>query len=324
MKSSKVENPVIIGDKDPSLFRGMHGLKDEYDLIVVGSGLSGAVIAERARSELGLTSLVIDKREHIGGNCYDYIDQHGIRVSLYGVHIFHTKYPRVEKYVKKFSDWIPYHHRVVGRVKDQNDTEKIVPIPPNIDTVNILFDANIDTEEDMVRWLDDRRPKSDKLPQNGEEMSISRVGTDLYEKIFKPYTRKQWDKWPSELDASVLARLPYRTNKDDKYFDDYFQALPADGYTAIFEKMLLNNDDITVRLNVDYFQVKEDLPKHKLLVFTGPIDAYFASQGLAKLEYRSIFFETEYLEPKGGFFQPACVTSLPGTIIYRVMILRYL
>jgi len=333
----------MIKSKDPSLFRGLFGLKEEYDLVIVGAGLSGAVIAERARSELGLTSLVIDKRDHIGGNCYDYIDQHGIRVSLYGVHIFHTKFPRVENYVKQFSDWIPYHHRVVGRVRDQNDTEKIVPIPPNIDTVNILFDAKIETEEEMVRWLDDRRPKSDKPPQNGEEMSISRVGTDLYEKIFKPYTRKQWDKWPADLDASVLARLPYRTNRDDKYFDDYFQALPADGYTAIFEKMLLNNDDITVRLSVDYFKVMEELPKHKLLVFTGPIDAYFASQGLAKLEYRSIYFETEYLEPKDGYFQPAWVVNhpsgeydwtriseykhapnqpegvdkLPGTIIYR-------
>jgi len=342
---SSLKQPTlsVIGARDPTLYRGMHGLNDEYDLIVVGSGLSGAVIAERASSQLGLTSLVIDKRDHIGGNCYDYIDQHGIRVSLYGVHIFHTKYLRVEQYVKKFSEWTPYHHRVVGRVKDQNDTEKIVPIPPNIDTVNMLFNAGIETEKDMINWLDERRPKTEKPPQNGEEMSISRVGTDLYEKIFKPYTRKQWDKWPSELDASVLARLPYRTNKDDKYFDDYFQALPADGYTAMFEKMLLNNDDITVRLNVDYFQVKEELPKHKLLVFTGPIDAYFASQGLDKLEYRSIFFETEYLEPKGGFFQPAWVvnhpgsefgftriseykhapnqpagvTSLPGTIIYR-------
>lgn len=337
-------NSSVIGARDPSLYRGMHGLRDEYDLIVVGAGLSGAVIAERARSQLGLTSLVIDKRDHIGGNCYDYIDQHGIRVSLYGVHIFHTKYPRVEEYVKQFSDWIPYHHRVVGRVRDANDTEKIVPIPPNIDTVNMLFDAGVETEQDMINWLDERRPKTDVPPQDGEEMSISRVGKDLYEKIFKPYTRKQWDKWPKELDASVLARLPYRTNRDDKYFDDYFQALPADGYTAMFEKMLLNTDeDITVRLGVDYFQVKDDLPRHKLLVFTGPIDAYFASQGLAKLEYRSIYFETEYFEPRGGYFQPAWVvnhpgsefeftriseykhapnqpqgvTSLPGTIIYR-------
>ena len=177
----------------------------------------------------------------------------------------------------------------------------------------MLFNAGLDTEEDMIKWLDERRPKSDLPPQNGEEMSISRVGTDLYEKIFKPYTKKQWDKWPKDLDASVLARLPYRTNRDDKYFDDYFQALPADGYTAMFEKMLLNNKDITVRLGVDYFQVKDKLPKHKLLVFTGPIDAYFASQGLAKLEYRSIYFETEYLEPKGGFFQPAWVVNHPGS-----------
>ena len=131
----------------------------------------------------------------------------------------------------------------------------------------------------MKAWLDKRRPPPGHTPKNGEEMSISRVGKDLYDKIFKPYTKKQWDKWPAELDASVLARLPVRSNRDDKYFDDKFQALPAEGYTAIFEKMLLNNDDITVRLSVDYFKVKSQLPKHKLLVFTGPIDAYFASQG---------------------------------------------
>jgi len=303
---------LVIGATDHSLYREMHGLSDSYDLVIVGAGLSGAVIAERASSQLGLTSLVIDKRSHIGGNCYDFIDEHGIRISLYGVHIFHTKYPRVEEYVKKFSSWVPYKHRVVGKVKDVNETDKIVPIPPNIDTVNALFGTDINSEEEMVAWLDERRPKLDQPPQNGEEMSISRVGTDLYERIFKQYTKKQWDKWPSELDASVLARLPYRTNRDDRYFNDNFQALPADGYTAMFEKMLLNNKDIKVRLNVDYFQVKDKLPKHKLLVFTGPIDAYFASQGLAKLEYRSIFWDKEYLEPEGGFYQPAWVVNYPS------------
>ena len=165
----------------------------------------------------------------------------------------------------------------------------------------------------MKAWLDQRRPPPGETPQNGEEMSISRVGRDLYEKIFKPYTKKQWDKWPADLDASVLARLPVRSNRDDKYFDDKFQALPSNGYTAMFEKMLLNNKDITVRLSVDYFQVKSRLPKHKLLVFTGPIDAYFASQGLAKLEYRSIYFQTEYLEPPSGFFQPAWVVNHPAS-----------
>merc|ERR1712179_720044 len=239
----------VMRSSDPSLYRGMHGLSAEYDLVIVGAGLS---------------SLVIDKREHIGGNCYDFIDEHGIRISLYGVHIFHTKYPRVEEYVKKFSAWVPYKHRVVGRVKDVNETDRVVPIPPNIDTVNALFGTDINTEDEMVAWLDERRPKLDHPPQNGEEMSISRVGTDLYERIFKQYTKKQWDKWPKELDASVLARLPYRTNREDTYFNDQFQALPADGYTTMFEKMLLNNKDITVRLNVDYFQVKDKLPKHKL------------------------------------------------------------
>ena len=254
-----------------ALYRGLHGLEPEYDLVVVGAGLSGAVIAERASTTLGLSSLVIDKRNHIGGNCYDYIDQHGIRISQYGVHIFHTKYPRVERYVKKFSSWVPYYHRVLGNVRDINDTARTVPIPPNIDTVNALFGTEIQTEAEMLAWLDARRPKLDHPPKDGEEMSISRVGTDLYNKIFKQYTKKQWDKWPSELDASVLARLPYRTNRDDRYFNDEFQALPADGYTAMFEAMLLNNPDITVRLGVDYFEELGRLPRHKLLVFTGPI-----------------------------------------------------
>jgi len=303
---------LVIGASDTSLHRGMNGLRAEYDLVIVGAGLSGAVIAERASSQLGLTSLIIDKRHHIGGNCYDFIDEHGIRISLYGVHIFHTKYPRVQEYVKKFSKWVAYKHKVLGQVKDVNETDKIVPIPPNIDTVNTLFGTDINTEEEMIAWLDERRPKLEQPPRNGEEMSISRVGTDLYERIFKQYTKKQWDKWPSELDASVLARLPYRTNRDARYFNDDFQALPADGYTKMFENMLLNNNDITVRLSVDYFQEKDNLPKHKLLVFTGPIDAYFASQGLAKLEYRSIFWDKEYLEPKGGYYQPAWVVNYPG------------
>merc|ERR550519_2868873 len=208
---------------DPSLYRGMHGFRAEYDLVIVGAGLSGAVIAERASSQLGLSSLVIEKRDHIGGNCYDFIDTHGIRVSLYGVHIFHTKYPRVEEYVKKFSDFVDYQHRVLGEVKDVNNTARTVPIPPNIDTVNTLFGTDLHSEQDMIDWLDQRRPKLDRDPADGEEMSISRVGKDLYEKIFKPYTKKQWDKWPAELDASVLARLPVRSNRDDKYFDDKFQ-----------------------------------------------------------------------------------------------------
>ena len=163
-----LSDKLVIGSTDTSLYRGMNGLRDEYDLVIVGAGLSGAVIAERASSQLGLTSLVIDKRDHIGGNCYDFIDEHGIRISLYGAHIFHTKYPRVETYVKKFSEWVAYKHKVLGQVKDVNGIDKIVPIPPNIDTVNALFGTDINTEEEMIKWLDERRPKLDQPPQNGE------------------------------------------------------------------------------------------------------------------------------------------------------------
>ena len=147
--------------------------------------------------------------------------------------------------------------------------------------------------------------------QNGEESAIRRAGQELYEAVFKYYTYKQWDKWPAQLDASVLARIPVRTNTDDRYFSDTMQALPARGYTRIFENMILGNDKIDVRLNFDYFEMKEKLPKHELLVFTGPIDAYYASLGMPKLEYRSLTFEKEYHEPEGGFYQEALQVRYP-------------
>jgi len=306
-------------------FRGMNGLHKEYDIVVVGAGLSGAVVAERASKLLGLRVLVLDKRDHIGGNCYDYIDKYGIRTSLYGVHIFHTKYDRVKDYVQQFSEWIPYEHRVVAKTKDMNGNTKYVPMPPNFDTVNMLFNENITSKEEMIAWLDERRPNKGKdyVPQNGEEMALSRVGKELYELLFKHYTKKQWDKYPIELDPLVLSRLPYRENNDDRYFDDPWQHLPKNGYTAMFENMLLKNDKISVRLDVDYFEIKDKLPDHKLLVFTGPIDNYFASKGLPKLEYRSIYFETEYLEPKNYIYQPAWVVNHPGPEVNFTRVSEY-
>ena len=295
-----------------SYFRGMNGLDDDYDLIIVGCGLSGCVIAEQALKEFGYKSLILDKRDHIGGNCYDYLDRHGIRVSLYGVHLFHTKFPRVREYVQRFSEWMPYEHRVRARVPDIRGEHKSVPVPPVQQAVNTLFDADVHSEEEMLAWLDARRPKIDE-PKNGEEAALSRVGPELYEKIFKYYTKKQWDKYPAELDASVLARIPCRTNTDDRYFGDDWQALPARGYTRIFENMLYpNKDKIHVRLGVDFFEVRDRLPKHKLLVFTGPIDRYFAGKGLPKLEYRSLRFECEYHEPEGGYYQEALQVNYPG------------
>merc|ERR1740130_2379494 len=193
----------------------------KVDLLIVGAGLSGAVIAERCSRELGMTSLIIDVRDHIGGNCYDYIDKHGIRASKYGAHLFHTRTERVWGYVQQFSQWIPFDHRVKGRVPDKDGVKQLVPIPPTQETVNILFGANVHNEEEMQTWYDKERvvPPSGE-PTNGEEAALSRVGKSLYEPIFKHYTKKQWDKYPVELDASVLSRLPCRTSTDDRYFGD--------------------------------------------------------------------------------------------------------
>jgi len=304
-------------------FRGMNGLEKKYNLVIVGAGLSGSVVAERASKLLGLKSLVIDKRPHIGGNCYDYIDEHGIRTSLYGVHIFHTKYDRVSEFVTQYSEWIPYEHRVVAKAHDLEDNIKYVPMPPNIKTVNMLFGTDIKKKEEMVAWLDKRRPSKENKPTNGEEMAISRVGKDLYQMLIKPYTKKQWDKYPAQLDAEVFTRLPYREDNDDRYFNDPWQHLPKDGYTAMFENMLLKDPNIKVRLNMDYFKIVDQLPEHDLLIFTGPIDAYFASQGLPKLEYRSIYWEKEYMEPTGKFFQPAWVVNYPEANVNWTRISEY-
>eukprot|EP00444_Apocalathium_aciculiferum_P009481 CAMPEP_0183387088 /NCGR_PEP_ID=MMETSP0370-20130417/2900_1 /TAXON_ID=268820 /ORGANISM="Peridinium aciculiferum, Strain PAER-2" /LENGTH=462 /DNA_ID=CAMNT_0025565571 /DNA_START=54 /DNA_END=1442 /DNA_ORIENTATION=- len=299
----------------------------EVDLLIVGGGLSGAVIAERCSKELGFTSLIIDKRDHIGGNCYDYVTPHGIRASKYGAHLFHTNHERVWDYITQFSEWMPYDHRVRGRVPDVDGVEQIVPIPPVQETVNALFKENITTEAEMQAWYDKQRVKPPTgEATNGEEAALSRVGPLLYDKIFKHYTKKQWDKYPEELDASVLLRLPCRTNTDERYFGDTFQALPVRGYTRIFENMLLRDPNISVRVNVDYFAEREAgrLPKYKMLVYTGPIDSYFSQAGMPKLEYRSLHFEETYIEePDQGFYQEAMVVNYPSADVPFTRIVEY-
>jgi len=219
---------------------------------------------------------------------------------------------------------MPYSHRVKASVRDLDGEKKIVPVPPNQDTINILFKEDIQSEEAMEAWLNQSRPDlGGRPPQNGEEMSLSRVGKHLYEKIFKHYTKKQWDKYPVELNASVLARLPFRLTNDDRYFDDPYEGLPKDGYTKLFENMVLKDKNVDVRLKMDYFALKDKLPKYKLLVFTGPIDAYFASKGMKKLEYRSIYFETEYVEPSSGYYQDAWMVNYPEPDVRYTRIAEY-
>lgn len=276
----------------------------KYDVIVVGAGISGSVMAERYANKLGKKVLVIEKRNHIGGNCYDFYDGAGILVSKYGAHLFHTNHDDVWKYVHNFSEFSKYEHKVLGKVDG-----KLVPIPVNITTVNMLLGTAIKNEAEMDEWLKKNQVKNDN-PKNGREAALARVGEVLYEKIFKNYTKKQWDKYPEELDASVLNRIPVRNNFDDRYFSDIYQGQPEEGYTKLFEKML-SHSNIEVRLNTDFFEIKDSL-EYELLFYTGPIDKYFDYKYAkeANLEYRSLKFEFETYDKE--YFQENSVINYPN------------
>ncbi|XP_045174099.2 LOW QUALITY PROTEIN: UDP-galactopyranose mutase-like [Mercenaria mercenaria] len=276
-----------------------------FDICVVGAGLSGAVIAEdRYATTTNKSIIVMEKRSHVGGNCYDYIDDETkIRVSKYGAHIFHTKYKHVWEYVQYFSEWVPYEHKVLALVK-----EKYVPIPVNIDTVNTLFNLHIKSVKEMISWLKNEQVHYNHTPLNSEEMALFRIGSNLYELLFKPYTIKQWNKTPAELGPSVLARIPVRNNWDTRYFSDQFQGLPKKGYTG-FIKNMLKSPQITIRLNMDYFDVQRSIKCGKTY-FTGPVDRYYAKKGLTALEYRSLSFERKVIKTV-NHFQPTSVVNHP-------------
>jgi UDP-galactopyranose mutase len=285
------------------------------DILIIGAGISGSVLAERYASS-GKKVLIIEKRDHIAGNCYDYIDENGILVSKYGAHLFHTNEEKVWNYVNRFADWYPWEHKVIARVDD-----KTVPIPVNITTVNTLFNTNIKTEEEMQNWLGQNCVPFVK-PANGEEAVLNRVGAILYEKMFKHYTKKQWDKYPGELDAAVLERIPVRHNFDDRYFSDKYQALPKGGYTKLFER-ITNHPNIEILLNTDYFDVKDEYKNYNKLFYTGPIDRFFdlKSIGFDTLEYRSINFVSETIDTE--FFQENSVVNYPGIEVDFTRIIEY-
>ena len=275
-----------------------------YDYLIVGCGLSGSVLAERISTVLDKTVLIIDRRDHIGGNCYDYTDPDtNIRLNKYGAHLFHTNDETVWNYINKYGAWVRWAHKVVSLVNGQ-----YVPLPVNITTVNELCNIHLETEADMNQWLHNHQIKYDSIT-NSEEMAKSRIGNTLYTLLIHDYTYKQWDKYPNELDKSVLARIPIRTNQDTRYFSDKFQALPKHGYTEFFEN-LLNHPNITVQLNTDYNQI-EDSVRATATIYTGPIDVYFSSSNLPRLEYRSIIFHNKtYYNTK--FFQPNSVVNFPS------------
>ena len=254
------------------------------DVLVVGAGFSGSVVAERLASH-GCTVLLIDKRPHVGGNAYDTQDAHGVLVHPYGPHIFHTNGMRIARYLSQFTEWRFYEHRVRAKVGD-----RFVPIPINIDTVNRVYDLAL-TENNIAAFFESvREPRSPVA--TSEDVVLNAVGRDLYEKFFRGYTRKQWGLDPSELAASVAARIPVRTNHDDRYFTDAFQHMPLDGYTRMFERML-DHRNVRVELNVDFFRIRGRI-RARHIVYTGPIDAYF-DHCFGRLPYRSIVFEHEHL-----------------------------
>jgi UDP-galactopyranose mutase len=284
-----------------------------FDYLIVGAGFAGSVLAERLASQFGKKVLIIDTRSHIGGNAYDHYDNSGILVHKYGPHIFHTNSRNVFEYLSQFTEWRPYEHRVLASVDGQ-----CVPIPINLDTINKLYGLNLTSFQLEEFFASVAEPKD--YIRTSEDVVVSKVGRELYEKFFRNYTRKQWDIDPSELDKSVTARVPTRTNRDDRYFTDSYQAMPLHGYTRMFEKML-SHPNIKIMLNTDYREIASVIP-YREMIYTGPVDGFFDYR-YGKLPYRSLEFKHETIN--APVHQPAPVINYPNEHLYtRVTEFKYL
>jgi UDP-galactopyranose mutase len=273
------------------------------DYLIVGAGFAGAVAAERL-ARAGARVVLVDRRAHIAGNAYDHYDEAGILVHRYGPHIFHTNSSKVFDYLSRFTKWRPYEHRVLASVDGQ-----LLPIPINLDTINRLYGLRL-TSDEVSAFLASRAEKRETL-RTSEDVVVSKVGWDLYRKFFRNYTRKQWGLDPSELDASVLARIPTRSDRDDRYFTDSYQFMPLHGFTRLFERML-DHPQISVMLQTDYREVREWLP-YREMIYTGPIDEFFGFR-YGKLAYRSLEFEHRTLDQEKAL--PVAVVNYPNDHAY--------
>ncbi len=284
-----------------------------FDHLIVGAGFAGSVLAERLAAGSDKKVLICDKRSHIGGNAYDHYNEAGILVHKYGPHIFHTNSREVFDYLSRFTQWRPYQHRVRASVDGQ-----IVPIPINLDTINSLYGLSLTSFE--VEDFFKKVAEPCEQIRTSEDVVVSKVGRDLYQKFFRNYTRKQWGLDPSELDASVTSRVPTRTNRDDRYFTDTYQSMPLHGYTRMFERML-DHPNIKILLNCDYRDVEKDIPFREM-IYTGPVDTYF-DYCFGKLPYRSLEFKHETHDQ--AVFQSAPVVNYPNEQSYtRVTEFKYL
>jgi UDP-galactopyranose mutase len=284
-----------------------------FDYLIVGAGFAGSVLAERLAVGSDKKVLLCDKRPHIGGNAYDHYNDAGILVHKYGPHIFHTNSREVFEYLSRFTEWRSYQHRVLACVDGQ-----LVPIPINLDTINRLYGLNLTSFQVAEFFKSVAEPRAEI--RTSEDVVVSAVGRELYEKFFRNYTRKQWGLDPSELDASVTSRVPTRTNRDDRYFTDTYQAMPLYGYTRMFENML-DHPNIHVMLNTDYREIVRDIP-FRQMIYTGPVDAYF-DYVYGQLPYRSLEFKHETHDQK--VYQSAPVVNYPNEHLYtRITEFKYL
>lgn len=258
-------------------------MKGAYDYLIVGAGFAGSVLAERLARDSGRKVLIVDKRNHIGGNAYDYYDNAGVLIHKYGPHIFHTNSLDIFHYLSRFTEWRDYQHRVLASVDGQ-----LVPIPINRETLNLLYGLNLSSLEAQA-YLDKVAEPREVL-RTSEDAVISQVGSELYKKFFRGYTRKQWGMDPSELDAQVAARIPVRTNADCRYFTDSYQSMPKAGYTRLFEN-LLDHDNIHIMLQTDYRDAAESV-SYGEMIYTGPVDEFFDCR-FGRLPYRSLQFRHE-------------------------------
>ena len=297
-------------------FRNKAGGLAEYDVLVVGAGFAGAVIAERLAAGSGKRVLVVDRRPHIAGNAYDHLNQAGLLIHRYGPHIFHTNSQAVLDYLSRFTAWRPYEHRVLAQTGDEQTSRGLLPIPINRTTINAYFGLAL-TEAEVDPFLATQAEAVATI-RTSEDVVVSRVGRRLYETFFRGYTRKQWGVDPSELDKAVTARVPMRTNDDDRYFNDKFQVMPLHGYTAMFER-LLDHPNITVATGVDYREIEAGV-SHGHLVYTGPVDEFF-NHCFGKLPYRSLRFDHQTHDVER--FQPVAVVNYPAPDVPYTRITEY-
>ncbi|MEO8275036.1 MAG: UDP-galactopyranose mutase [Thermoanaerobaculia bacterium] len=276
-------------------------IRPTHDLLVVGAGPSGCVIAERAAEELGLSVLVIDRRQHIAGNCFDRVDGNGLLRHEYGPHYFRTDDAPLVAYLSRFTGWIPGNYRVKCLVRGE-----LYPFPINLTTLEKFFHREL--TETSARALLQRLAEKIPHPANSEEFVLSRIGRELYEAFYLGYTEKQWGRPPRELDASVCGRIPVRFDRDDRYADAPIQQMPAAGYTAMFRAML-DHPRIEIRLGVDYRELRQAVVPRLATAYCGPLDEYFENR-LGPLPWRSLRFEHRALDVE--YAQPCVQINYPG------------